>query len=409
MKYTSHILFCLFIAIIGFLPITTQAQEPAEVSVFMLETCAHCHDEIEFLEATYANNENVVLNYYNLKEGENQLIFSALTSKYGLMQATPVTLVRDTLIQGFANTDTTGKAIRYIIEYSDTKNITLEEAIKGAAKNITYAELGPLITAFDAQQEEQEVIEHKPFIITIPLTNKTVDVGSLSLVSLSLVLGLVDGFNPCAMWVLVMFLIILSQLGDKKKMIQYASIFLLAEGIMYFVILTAWYSVFDFISLNQIITPLIGLLAVGSGIFFLYRYKNFKPVCSVANEEQHQKIETKVQSLAKKPLTIGVFFGILGLAFSVNVFEFACSIGIPQAFTKILELNVLDLFTRLWYMFLYIIMYVFDDIIVLGLALYSFDKIANTAKYSKYSALIGGILMILIGIIMLINPGLLVF
>ncbi|MDP3380811.1 MAG: hypothetical protein Q8S84_04755 [bacterium] len=40
-------------------------------------------------------------------------------------------------------------------------------------------------------------------------------------------------------------------------------------------------------------------------------------------------------------MTIGVFFVTILIAFSVNIVEFACSIGIPQAFTKILEMSSL--------------------------------------------------------------------
>ena len=113
--------------------------------------------------------------------------------------------------------------------------------------------------------------------------------------------------------------------------------------------------------------------------------------------------------LASKPMTIGVALGIIGLALSVNIFEFACSIGIPQTFTKLLELNQLSTLARQAYMGFYILMYMVDDFLVFGLALYSIDKIGITHKYSKWSTLVGGILMLALGAIMLIKPELLVF
>jgi hypothetical protein len=89
-------------------------------------------------------------------------------------------------------------------------------------------------------------------------------------------------------------------------------------------------------------------------------------------------------------------------------FEFACSIGIPQAFTKILELQTFGWGTRQWYMFLYILMYMVDDLIVFGIALYSINKIGVVHKYSKWTTLLGGILMLLLGAIMLLKPELLI-
>jgi hypothetical protein len=102
--------------------------------------------------------------------------------------------------------------------------------------------------------------------------------------------------------------------------------------------------------------------------------------------------------------------GILGLAFSVNIIEFACSVGIPQTFTKVLDLNYLSFASKQFYNFLYILMYMVDDIVIFGLALYSFDKIGlTTAKYTRFSHFLGGILMVLLGLILLTKPTLLVF
>ena len=67
------------------------------------------------------------------------------------------------------------------------------------------------------------------------------------------------------MWVLVMFLSILAQSGSRKKMVQIAGIFILAEAIMYFMILNVWYKTWDFVKLDHIVTPIIGLISLAAG------------------------------------------------------------------------------------------------------------------------------------------------
>jgi hypothetical protein len=210
------------------------------------------------------------------------------------------------------------------------------------------------------------------------------------------------------MWVLVMFLILLSQVGDKKKMWQFAGLFIIAQAIMYYLILTAWFAVWDFVKLDRIVTPLVGLLALGSGVYFLYKFKTYKPVCNVTSQKEQQRVENKMAGLVNKPMTLMVAIGVIGLALSVNIFEFACSVGIPQAFTKILEINQLGWLKTQFFVGLYMLMYMIDDILVFGLALWSFDKIGLTHKYSKWTTLLGGILMIVLGLIMLFRPGWLV-
>ncbi len=374
-------------------------EEFVRISVFVRDDCRHCQDEKEFLSTLKEEIPSLLLSYYNLADPENEKLFSLITDRYTLTKGTPLTLVRGTLLQGFDNATTTGEEIRRLVA-GNGKNLSFEEALEGGAS------LGGIGSACT----ESSVCKTAPaFRVRVPIVGWVIDVGAFSLTTLSLTLGFIDGFNPCAMWVLVMFLLILSQVGSRRRMIQYAGLFIFAEAVMYYLILTVWYTAWDFVSLDRIVTPLVGLLAVGSGIYFLYKFATYTPVCTVASPNERQRLSEKVKALAAKPLTIGVILGILGLAFSVNIFEFACSIGIPQAFTKILELNALSWFGRQWYMLLYILMYMVDDVIVFGIALYSFDKIGITSKYSKWSTLVGGILMLVLGALLLFKPSLLVF
>jgi hypothetical protein len=93
----------------------------------------------------------------------------------------------------------------------------------------------------------------------------------------------------------------------------------------------------------------------------------------------------------------------------VNIIEFACSIGIPQAYTKILELNMLTFLERQWYIFIYTFGYMVDDFIVFGLAIWGYSKLESHGhKYSQLSLLIGGALMLLLGGLLVLAPSLLV-
>ena len=113
--------------------------------------------------------------------------------------------------------------------------------------------------------------------------------------------------------------------------------------------------------------------------------------------------------MALAKFSIFTLLGILGLAFSVNIIEFACSIGIPQTFTKILEINNLGFLQSNIFIFIYILFYMIDDFIVFGIGLYGIDKLSLTTKYSKLSNLIGGILMIVLGFMLIFKPSLFLF
>jgi uncharacterized protein (UPF0333 family) len=156
----------------------------------------------------------------------------------------------------------------------------------------------------------------------------------------------------------------------------------------------------------------VGILATGGGIFFLWRWHKNKDaalVCDVTNIETQSKTINKFKAIVNQPVTLMSVFAILVIAFSVNIIEFACSIGIPQAYTKILDLNMLTFIERQWYILVYTIGYMVDDFIVFGLAIWGYSKLqSHGGKYAQMSLLIGGALMLVLGGLLIINPTLLV-
>jgi len=382
---------------------TTQESQPPEivVEVFERQDCKHCQDEKAFWSEIQTEKPNLKINYYDLDITENKTLFDEITSLEKISKSTPVTLINGQVIQGFGTAESTGKVFLDLIDSNqEITNLTFQELVKkgGTGKASSQG------ATCDAESE----CTVPSLVFDVPIFG-TVDLSAYSLPAMSLILGLIDGFNPCAMWVLVSFLLILTQFGDRKKMLQVAGLFILAETVMYYLILNVWLTTWDFVGLDNIITPLVGLVAVGGGLFFLWEYKNSDGTCKVTNIEQRAKTKSKIQKLVQAEMTIATILGIIGLALSVNIIEFACSIGIPQAFTKILDINTLSDLARQAYMGLYILAYMVDDFIVFGIAIYSIEKIGLTTKYAKASNLIGGILMLILGAILIFKAELLIF
>jgi hypothetical protein len=173
---------------------------------------------------------------------------------------------------------------------------------------------------------------------------------------------------------------------------------------MYYLILNVWFSAWDFVGLDRIVTPIVGLVAIGGGLFFLYEWLYADGTCQVTDGTKRSKISGQIRKLATEPFTWLTVSGIIALALSVNVIEFACSIGIPQAFTKIVEMNGLGFLETQGLMALYILFYMIDDLIVFGLALWGAGKLAQTGMYVKWCNLFGGILMIALGALLLLRP-----
>jgi glutaredoxin/cytochrome c biogenesis protein CcdA len=371
----------------------TGSREHRSVYLFGRDTCGFCKAEKEFL-----TEAKIPYTYLNIVEDEAaKALYDQVTAKHNLSKVTPVTVIGERVFLGFNSPGTTGREMKVAIEAAKTGDIiTVEDHIARApVQEVAFG--GTPATA--------------SYVFDLPLLG-TVDLKSFSLFTLSLLLGTIDGFNPCAMWVLITFLMLLAQAGSRQKMLFLAGLFIVAEAIMYNLILNVWYKTWDFVALDEIVTPLVGILALSGGTFFLYRWYRSSAtalVCDITDIDSQSKTIGKLKAVINQPLTITTIVAIIAIAFSVNIIEFACSIGIPQAYTKILDLNMLTFLERQWYILVYTFGYMIDDFVVFGLAIWGFTRLeAHGAKYSRMSLLIGGVLMLILGLIMVFNPDLLV-
>lgn len=373
----------------------------AVIYVFGRDECGFCKKEFAFLKES-----GLPFVYLNIAtDDEAARLYGLVAEKHSVTKVTPISVIGEKVIVGFNGENTTGVQLR------DALEVAKNSPIKTIEQHLELAQVQTLEVGGGCTDIVCDTTNAGAYVFELPFLG-IVDLRSFSLFSLSLILGVIDGFNPCAMWVLITFLVLLSQAGSKKKMVFLAGIFILAEGIMYNLILNVWYKTWDFVSLDQIVTPLVGFLAVGGGIFFLWRWhknRDAKLVCDISDLDTQSKTINRFKAIVEQPITIATIFAILVVALSVNIIEFACSIGIPQAYTKILEMNSLLFLERQLYIMIYTLGYMFDDVIVFGLAIWGYSKLeSHGGKYAQMSLLVGGVLMLILGALLIINPSLLV-
>ncbi len=411
---TNRMLKRLWIVLFGtlalFTPFAHAVDAPTDtvrVEVFERDDCSHCQAEKEFLNQLSKTRGDLIVVYHDIGEKEHKEHFIQLTELEGIPKITPITIIDAVILQGFDTAKTTGKKLEALINNAKGKpQYTFQEFIAAGGSRQIETDTGTCSIEGETLQCGVEAVD---YWVTVPFVGP-VDVSKYSLPVLSVVLGFVDGFNPCAMWVLVMFLTILAEAGSRRRMFEMAGIFIVAEAVMYYLILNVWMTTWDFVGMDRIVTPIVGLVAVGAGSYFLWLFYKKDTACKVGSLERKRKTQEKIKGYAQAPMTLMVGLGILGLAFSVNIIEFACSVGIPQTFTKVLDMSYLSWAGKQLYNALYILMYMVDDIIIFILALYSFDKIGlTTHKYTRASHFIGGLIMVILGVILLTNPTWLVF
>ncbi len=233
-----------------------------------------------------------------------------------------------------------------------------------------------------------------------------------SLFIVSLLIGLLDGFNPCAMWILIYLITLVSTLQDKKKMWLIVGTFLMASGILYYIILALWLNGWNainyVISADYILTG-AGIFALVSGIYFIYEFikSGGQLECKVADSTSRKKTMSKIKDIVHSPFTLPTFLALVALAFAINLLEFVCSVALPALFTQVLSVSSISLISKYFYMFVYTLAFMADDILIFVLALKAIES-PIMAKYSGFAKIAGGILMLILGIIILFFPSVLI-
>ena len=101
--------------------------------------------------------------------------------------------------------------------------------------------------------------------------------------------------------------------------------------------------------------------------------------------------------------------GIVVLAFAVNLVELICSAGLPAVYTQVLFLSNLARWQYYFYILFYIFIFMLDDLLIFFIAMTTLRLTGLTTKYSRWSHLIGGILMLIIGLLLIFKPEWLMF
>ena len=416
--------FLIVFAVFLLLPVSAKADEKViNIHLFYGNGCPHCAAEEEFLSDYLKDRTDVKLYKYEIwYDSHNQELLSKVQKEMGTTNknGVPFTVIGKKTIVGYADgvTDEQIKdAINYYLnnDYRDYAGEITGKVKKAEVKEDTTKDESKTEDKKENKIEKADDIKDSNQTdenVTVPVLGK-INAKKVSLPILAVVLGFVDGFNPCAMWILIFLITMLFNMKDRKKMWILGLTFILTSGIVYLMFMLAWLNLATFISKIAFIRLLIAVIALVVGLINVYKYidslKKKDEGCDVVDKKDRKKIMEKIISITHEKKFIIALLGIMVLAASVNIIELMCSIGIPLLFTQILAMNNLSTFSYMMYMFIYIFFFLIDDIVIFVISMVTLKVTGLSTKYTKYSHLIGGIIMLIIGLLLIIKPELLMF
>lgn len=406
----TAILFTLTMLISQSINVKAANDNKLNIYLFYGEGCPHCAKEREFLKDIRQDysDEVEVYEFEIYYDYENADLFNKVTNRMDTdIAGVPFLVVGNQYIVGYGSDSTTGEDIQNLI------NNCLEEKCSDPMAEIIFEKDSEDIEGNEDNNDNGDEIltnasDDSKFKIDIPLAG-TIDLKSLSLPIATFLIAFMDGFNPCAMWILIFLISMLINMKDKKKLYTLGTIFIITSAAVYFVFLAAWFNFFKLIGYTYWIKVIIGLVAIFSGYMHIKSGLFSKGECTVINRKQKKSIMQRIKDIIKEQKYSIAIIGIISLAISVNLIEVICSAGLPSVYTNLLstiEMSTLEYYSLLLF---YIFIFMLDDLVVFFLAVKTFQVAGITSKYTKWSNLIGGFVIFIIGFILILKPDLLMF
>lgn len=397
MKKFKLIIFSLCISLMFITNIKAE-ENLVNLYLFYSNTCPHCEAEMELLEELQEDYDNLKIYKYEISEDENSLLLSKVSEMFNInVTGVPFTVIGEKTFFGYSEENSKKKFIG-TIEYYSSHGYTDKVGEYLENKLPTYD-----INNNDMSVDEY-IKDYGEYNFDIPIVGE-VSTKDMALPIIAIVMGFIDGINPCAMWVLLFLISMLIGMHDRKKMFILGGTFLLTSAFIYFLIMLAWLNIAVVVTKIDIIRLVIAIIALLGGFYNLYSlFKTKEDGCNVTTKKDRQKILEKIKKFTSEKSLVLSIIGVIALAISVNLIELACSAGLPVMFTQILAINNLSEIQYISYIILYILFFLIDDLIIFVLAVTSMKVSGMSAKYGKISKLIGAILLILIGILLIFKP-----
>lgn len=244
-----------------------------------------------------------------------------------------------------------------------------------------------------------------PRFVRLPLVGN-VDPSAVSLPAFTVLVGLVDGINPCAMWVLLVLLSILVHVKSRRRIALFGGTFVVMSGVVYFLFMTAWVNLFALVGFSRVITIVLGTIVLVMGVINLKEVIWFKQGVSLTIPETAKpKLYRRMRSISGAASLPAAFLGIAALAFFVNLIELGCTLGLPAIYTRVLTLHEgLSPLGRYGYLALYNVAYVVPLALIVAAYALTLHRMTLSKRGAKALKAVSGTLLVLFGLLFILAP-----
>jgi glutaredoxin len=363
-----------------------QPTEP-EIEIFTRSGCPRCAAAERFLHQLQGERPalRVVSRHVDRDPVALQQLRELAAQRSVEVIGVPAFHIRDELLIGFLGDASTGARIRTLIEG------------RGGESPQAGGVCLPDAVAACAGAEDVEGVA-LPFVGSLAVR----DIG---LPLFTIAVGLLDGFNPCAMWVLLFLLSLLVNVQSRVKMLVIACTFVVASGLAYFAFMAAWLNVFMLVGFSAAVRVILAILACVVGVVNVKDFVAFgRGISFSIPEPAKHGLYTRARAILQAESLAGALAGVIVLAVFVNTVELLCTAGLPAVYTHILTQRHLPWWGYYGYLALYNVAYMLDDGLMVLTAVVTLNRFKLQQRGGRWLKLVSGMVLLALGLALLIRP-----
>lgn len=344
------------------------------VHFFWGDGCPVCMEEGEFLRelATRYGDALSIKEYEVWYHPENKALLFETAEAYGTkVEAIPVTFLGRRVWTGFNE------------GIAREMSQAIEEAVAGVS---TSADTSPRRS------------------LRLPF-QKEIDLQSQPLLWTTILIGFVDGMNPCSLWVLSLLLAMILRSGSRQRILLVGTTFLTVTSILYSLFVAGVFSVFSYIGYLRWIQVLVAAIALAVGAvnvkeYFVFRHGPSLTISDKSKPRIYEGIRT-IMAQRGPAATIGA---TAVLAAGVCLMELPCTAGFPIVWSNLLTSQRVGQLEFVALLMVYMLMYLLDELIVFGVAVVTLQSSRLQERHGRLLKLGGGSLMLAFAGTLLIKP-----
>lgn len=375
---------------------TRSAAQPVDIEAFVREGCPHCAAAEAFLATLGKDRPELRIAIRDVgREPAALRRLKEVAQAQGMGSVrVPAVFLRGQLIVGFSPEAGTDKLIRAALA---RKPADAESPGVAASGPGCEAEEGLSCQAGPGAEAATQDFE-------VTVFGRTISLDDVGLPLFTVAMGLLDGLNPCSMWVLILMISLLAPLNNRSRMLAIAGTFVLVEGVAYFAFMAAWLNLFLFIGLSRASELAIAGIAIVAGIVNLKDYLAFGWGVSLSIPDSAKPgIYARMRGILHAENLAAALIATVVLGLLVQFVELLCTSGFPALFTRILTLKQLDAASYYGYLLLYNAAYMLDDVIVLTIGVITLSKHRLQESEGRWLKLVSGLAMVGLGLYLIVR------